>query len=151
MTSKLHSSWLVRCLAVGAAAIALAAPSASAAPVERFLDPPGSCETQWDAKYRFGHPVSCEEQALAARGVWAPARSATTAATPTEARTFPGLAALAIRSASTAATATSVGSSDPGFDWASAAVGAGVAAGLVALAWLAAMAASRRSRLRTAR
>lgn len=141
----------VRALAATTAAIALAAASASAVPAEQVLAPPSSCETRWEAKYRFAHPVSCEEQALASRGSGAPADSATTAATPTEAHTFPGLAARARRSARTAVTATPVRSIDSGFDWASAAAGAGVTAGLLALAWLAAMAASRRSRLRTAR
>jgi hypothetical protein len=144
MTCKLQSPRLARPLAGCAAAVALAAPSAAARPVEQFIDPPSPCETQWIADYQLldlgsQAPRSCEEQVAASRGSGAPAP-----AKPTAADTFPGLAA-------TARGVPRVESADAGFDWASAAIGAATAAGLVGFASLAARATSRRSRLRTAR
>jgi hypothetical protein len=133
MTSKLHPPRPICWLAAGATAIALAAPSASAVPVERFLDSPSGCETQVVAKYRVPArvppPSSCVEPA--------PAR-------PSEVDTFPGTAAAA-------RDAFRVESSDPGFGWASAVVGASGAAGLIALVSLMAPAVRSRRRVRTAR
>jgi hypothetical protein len=143
VSPNLHSPRLIRCLVVGVAAIAMAAPTATAAPADQFLGPPGSCETQVVAKYRaparVPAPPSCEEQVVASRGTGAPAP-----AKPTEADTFPGLAA-EVRDV------PRVESADAGLDWASAAIGAATAAGLLALASLGALATSRRSRVRTAR
>jgi hypothetical protein len=139
MRSKLRSTRLFRWLAACGTAIALAAPSASAAPVEQFLDHPRACETQWIAEYQLldlGSQAqrSCEE----------PVRSVSGTATPTEDRAFPGLAAAA-------RDIPRVESTEPGFDWASAAIGAATAVGLLALAFVAALATSRRGRPGTAR
>jgi hypothetical protein len=155
VTSNLRSPRSIRCLVAGVPALALAAPTATAALADQVLNLPGSCEAQAFAKYRVPArmplPVSCMEQLSAARRAAAPARSTTTAAKPTEATSFPGLAAQARRSTATAATAASTGSSGSGFDWGSAAVGAAVTAGLLALAWLAAITAGGCGRMRTAR
>ena len=155
MTSQLPSPQPISWLAAAAAAVALAPTAASAAPTEEVPHSSSACETHVFAKYRVPArvpiPRSCEELMLPSRGAAAPARSLESASTPTEARTFPGLAAQASGSGSTAATRTGAGSSDSGFDWISAAVGGAVTAGLLAVAWLAAIAASRRGRLRAAR
>jgi hypothetical protein len=143
MTSMAHSPRLFRCLAASVAAVALAAPSASAAPVEQFLETPRACETQVVAKYRVPARVplssSCDEQAVPSRATGAPVPGK-----PTEADAFPGLAAAA-RDVPRAE------STDPGFDWASAVIGAATAAGLFAFGSLAAMAVGRRNQVRTAR
>jgi hypothetical protein len=106
--------------------LALAAPAASARPVEQFLEPATSCEEQWAAAYHTSAPSSCEEQALASRGSGAPAEATVTADA-----------------------APSLPSPDAGFDWGAAAIGAG-AAGAIALAGWSVLALSRR-RVRTAR
>jgi hypothetical protein len=108
------------------ACLALAAPVASARPVEQFLDPATSCEQQWTSTYGTPAPSSCEEQVLASRGTGAPADApATASGTP------------------------SLPSTDSGFDWGAAAAGAG-AAGVMALVGWSVLALSRR-RVRTAR
>jgi hypothetical protein len=148
MIPQLRARRLACSFAASMAALALAAPSAPARPIEQFLDSVGShdalvsCETQVvNLRVPARVPVqsSCEDQAVASRGTGAPAP-----AKPTEADTFPGLAA-EVRDV------PRVESADAGFDWASAAIGAATAAGLLALASLAALATSRRSRLRAAR
>lgn len=143
MTPQLHTRRIARYSAACIAALALAAPTAPASSVEQLPVRASSCEPQVVAKYRVPvrvpAPPSCEEQVVGSRGTRAPAP-----AKPTEADTFPGLAA-EVRDV------PRVESADPGFDWASAAIGAATAAGLLGFAWLAALATRRRSRLRTAR
>ena len=104
--------------------LALAAPAASARPVEQFLEPATSCEQQWVAAYHTSAPSSCEEQALASRGLGAPAEATVTGDA-----------------------APSLPLTDSGFDWGAAAVGAGAA---LALGGWSVLALSRR-RVRTAR
>jgi hypothetical protein len=106
------------------ALLALAAPVASARPVEQFLDPDTACERQWVSTYGTPAPSSCEDQVLASRGSGGPAEV-------------------------TASAAPSLPSTDSGFDWGAAAAGAGVA-GALALAGWSVLALSRR-RVRTAR
>ena len=105
---------------------ALAVPAASARPVEQYLDPATSCEQQWVGTYGTPAPSSCEEQVLASRGTGAPAEAT-----------------------ATASPAASLPSTDSGFDWGAAAIGAG-AAGLAALAGWSVLVMSRR-RVRTVR
>jgi hypothetical protein len=84
------------------------------------------------AQARIDPPINTfteeEQQALAARGQGAP-----------EGRLSP------------ATTAPRVQSSDPGFDWGSAAVGAGAGAGVLALLTLGGLSVGERRRLRVAR
>jgi hypothetical protein len=108
------------------ACLALAVPAASARPVEQFLDPATSCEQQWVAAYHTPAPAACEQQVLASRGTGSPAE--------------PSAAASA---------APSLPSTDSGFDWGAAAIGAG-AAGVIALFGWSVLMVSRR-RVRTAR
>jgi hypothetical protein len=106
--------------------LALAAPAATARPVEQYLDPATACEQQWVSTYGTPAPSSCEEQVLASRGAGAPAEgTATASAVP------------------------SLPSTEPGFDWGAAAIGAG-AAGAIALGSWSVLTLSRR-RVRTAR
>jgi hypothetical protein len=115
-----------RSLAAAVAALALAAPSAPAASAEP-TEPSSSCKVLWEATYHTKAPPGCEEQALASRGQGAPT----------------GLAAATTE-------APSVSSTDRGFEWGAAAIGAAGAAGLMALVMFAAPARLRR-RVRTAR
>jgi hypothetical protein len=110
------------------ACLALAAPAASARPVEEFLEPSSSCETTWAAAYETGAPSGCEEQVLASRGTGAPAQPAAAAGGSAVAR-------------STAA----------GFDWGSAAIGAAGGAGAIALLSVGVMPMLSRRRVRPAR
>jgi hypothetical protein len=106
--------------------LALAVPAASARPVEQYLDPATACQQQWVGTYGTAAPSSCEEQVLASRGAGAPAEGTATAnAVP------------------------SLPSTDSGFDWGAAAIGAG-AAGLIAFAGWSVLVMSRR-RVRTVR
>jgi hypothetical protein len=116
-------------LAASLAALALAAPAASAQPIDvgAFVDPSASaCEEQWLAAYGTPAPRPCSDQALASRGVGAATRT-------------------------TDAMRNAPRSVDAAFDWDSAAIGAGGAAALLALGSLAAMAAGGPNRVRTAR
>jgi hypothetical protein len=131
-----------RSLAAGVAALALAAPTAPAIPVEQYLDPPSSCAAQWSRQFHRQAPQPCDKQVLASRGIGAPGGT-------TEANTFPGLAAQA-RAATASLDAPRVTSTDPGFEWGSAAIGAAAAAGLIALFALAAPAVRSHRRMRTA-
>jgi hypothetical protein len=90
-------------------------------------EPLSSCEKQWVATYGVPAPNQCEEQALASRGTGAP-NPATAPVSDVPRADSP----------------------DSGFDWGSAAIGAGAVAGLFALGTLGAMALDRRSRVRTA-
>jgi hypothetical protein len=145
MRLNTHTHQFARWLAAGVAVLALAAPTALARPAEQNVDPPSSCEAQWARQYHRQAPHQCEQQVLASRGTGAPVGT-------TEATTFPGLAAQA--RAATASLDTPrpapVNVSDPGFEWASAAIGAAVAAGLIALIALAAPAVRTRRGVRTA-
>jgi hypothetical protein len=177
MSFELYFPRLFRCLAASTAAIVVGALSASSAQAERSIEAASSgCHTQAAAEYRVPArvpaPASCEEQVLASRGTGEPAPPK-----PTDADPLPGLVASvrdAPRAAPTAANdgiyvnpstgfaavnsqpdepraALGDSASSTGFDWTSAAIGAVTAAGLLALASLAAIAVGRRNRLRTAR
>jgi hypothetical protein len=145
MRLNTHTRHFTRSLAAAVAVLALAAPTAPARPAEQYVDPPSSCEAQWSRQYDRQAHHQCEQQVLASRGTGAPAGT-------TEATTFPGLAAQA--RAATASLDTPrpapVSVSERGFEWASAAIGAAVAAGLIALIALAAPAVRTRRRVRTA-
>jgi hypothetical protein len=108
------------------ACLALAAPVASARPVEQFLEPETACEQQWARAYGTPAPASCEQQVLASRGTGSPAEPAVAASD-----------------------APSVPSTDSGFDWGAAAAGAGAAGALALVGW-SVLAVSHR-RVRTAR
>jgi hypothetical protein len=71
--------------------------------------------------------TACEEQALASRGTGAPTGEASPANT------------------------ASITSTDPGFDWGAAAIGAGAALGLMLLGSMIAIALTGRGRIRLAR
>jgi len=108
------------------ACLAVAAPAASARPVEQFLDPSSSCEAQWVAVYHTPAPSSCEQQVLASRSSGAPAAAAAeTSHSP------------------------SLPSPDGGFDVGSAVAGAGAAAVMALLIW--SVPVLTRRRVRTAR
>lgn len=122
-TSRLALRWI----AAAIACLALAAPSAPASAVDQRSEPSSSCEVQWEATYHTKAPRGCEDQVLASRSTGAPTGPATATND-----------------------APSVTSTDSGFDWGAAAVGAAGAAGLIALFTFATPARLRR-RVRTAR
>jgi hypothetical protein len=112
-------------LATALATLALAAPAAPARPVEQFLgthSSPSACDHS-----PASHPApNCNAQAL------------------------PRPSAAPTGDVSPASPARDL-STDAGFSWGAAAIGAGTALGLLALASMAAIALSGRARIRTAR
>jgi len=113
-------------LAGALAALALTAPVAPARPVEQFLGTESS-QSPCDISREAHTTPACEEQALASRGTRRP-----TADEPS---------ASVARDLST----------DTGFSWGAAAIGAGTAVALLALGSMAALALTGRGRIRAAR
>ena len=109
------------------AMLALVAPATSARPAEDFLGPQPSetaCEPSRDPNGSDAN--DCDEPAAASEGTVAPAVEPRTASTARDI------------------------SSDPGFDWGAAAIGAGAATALMLLGSMAAIAFIGRGRVRVA-
>jgi hypothetical protein len=125
MTSHSKLRRTTAALAGALAALALAAPVAPARPVEQFIGTPS--QNPCDVSSNAHNASACKQQAQESRGSGGP-----TAELP---------------SASVARDLTT----DTGFSWGAAAIGAGTAVALLALGSMAALALTGRGRIRTAR